>query len=127
VAKVFRVEHRECGEGPYRSDVGGSDNIRCLTDHNYDTGHPSPWSQGWDGERDQVFGFRSLEDLTRWFDDGCHAELAEHDYVIRVYEAPRIDWRSPPGEPQQCTFVREESLRLRTLEFHELNKEAAAA
>lgn len=87
---VYRVEHKETGEGPYR----GLHNIKAIYTAHNDDAHPTIWEDVWDSREvmvalidlgEALCGFRSLKDLRKWF-KGFLRLLKKHDFVIRAYE-----------------------------------------
>lgn len=101
--KVYRVEHRTYGHGPYLVPVdnypeSGEDDTayydavalsgKLCSDHAFSDEHPPPTLI----YPNEVCAFESRQDLDRWF-DGWHDYLRVVGYIVRVYETakPRFD------------------------------------
>lgn len=130
--RIWRVEHPSDRIGPHqsqnpetRADRRCSLGIgtRALARDNDDL-RPDPFygdrvpclftlSEQWGCNfRDIVFGFVSPVQLANWWDDPYNSvweELAEHRYVVSVYE---ISPKFVAATPYQAVFCREKALRL---------------
>lgn len=99
--KVYRLEHKDTGKGPYQSfhDLSGL----LKEAHDGTETHPDPCNKGepwgefvyrgmrgvgyvpYDVLYTEVFGFLYLEDLKVWFNDGWLEALEGVGFVIREF------------------------------------------
>lgn len=140
MSKIYRIEHRHSGKGPYSGGLvkcPNGDRLR-ITDFIQDkTGfdlwgtdcardddlHPSPlddtllrdfWYNCPSPSREEYyFGFESMESLIRWFSDipEVYEILKEHDYILAIYKGDAVR-----GETQ-AVFKPEECDRIATKEL----------
>lgn len=106
--KVYRVEHRKTGEGPYQNidDFFKWRNV----DHTYDNGRPNPFNCGGElekemrlGEVENVysFGFHKKKLYDRWFTGVERKRLAKLGYCLAIYE---VDRKNVLLSTTQCAF-----------------------
>lgn len=85
--KVYRVEHKETGEGPYRAWDNTQPELAMCYAH-AELGHPPPTHDGIETmERTDYCGFASREALDKWF-HGWKTKLHKWGYHITVYDVP---------------------------------------
>lgn len=87
--KLYRVEHRETCIGPFGNHgaVFYSGDPDADQEHPYNGDDPYGEDIAFDQEYDH-FGCRSMDELREWFKGKYVWDLAEHDYVLRVFETP---------------------------------------
>lgn len=118
--KVYRVEHRETGNGPYAASKWRG---RANWEFSNSLRHPTApedeplWDQLWAlGVRDRWgteeifsqyhFAFASMEQLREWFHDHDMLEsLDESGYCVAVYEVRRMKGACLVGRAQ-AMFVK---------------------
>ena len=86
---VYRVEHREYGQGPYR------DHDYTHWHHSYSLdGHPDPErdfpTKAW-RDKANKFGFSSLQQLRDWFTATELYRMREAGFHVVVYDVPAAD------------------------------------
>lgn len=106
---ILRIEHKETGIGPYRSekDNYGTEVYKTLDKHNYSSEHPGPSEEGifiWENNTLR-FGFSSIYQLTHWFNDYERDVLKKHGYIIRRYKVRKYD---ECKSKKQCVFMLED-------------------
>lgn len=92
--RVFRVEHPECGVGPYNAmnhvDFDTMVELDMVFNRAIDRGMGHTPTPDEDGIRwfapDHHFGFESLEELNNWF--GRALDILQEHYDIVEYEVP---------------------------------------
>ena len=71
--------HFTVWRGPYRDR-------RFSFDHCTDNGRPGPYDSNFEPHAKQIFGFKSLKSLFKWFNAEDRKVLREHDYHIVVLD-----------------------------------------
>lgn len=94
--KVYRVEHKTCGIGPYSGDV----RVKYTTYK-----HLVPWRDGLEDCRGYHFGFISEDTLAGWFIDSLMM-LHNAEYICRVYNIKKKLVRVGRTY-SQCVFARD--------------------
>jgi hypothetical protein len=95
---VYRIQ-KENGIGPYHCYVSCSSWQDEF--HTADNGRPGPYEdEGFSAysldealganSENHYFGFKSLEDLMRWFNETERQKLAKHGYKIYLVEARQV-------------------------------------
>lgn len=88
---IYRVEHIETKEGPYRINDDWS---WMVENHSEDSGRPSPWTDELNGiTAEEYCGFLYLNDLHTWFTGQELKNLANRGFGVREYEVPACDIR----------------------------------
>lgn len=93
--KVYRVEEKDTGDGPYTVSFSWQTREHCYPDHPPPQEEPKilrwmekrGFSDMW-GCIDYHCGFESIEKLRQWFSLAELENLQERDFVIRAYYAP---------------------------------------
>lgn len=109
--RVYRVERRADGLGPYRGGFG-YDEIHETESFGPLPQHPMPWDDGIGEVGKRAFAFATMTDLYRWFEDAARRRLAAAGYVIAVYHAARD---TVTRGRCQCVFCKEHAARTRVL------------
>jgi len=132
--QVFRIE-KPTGEGPWRSDAASICYKECPRTKKCPQHMPIPrWihisvhpSLKLTGDNNNaIFGFKSEEDLHRWF-SSYHLELLQVAGLrIRIYSCPKefVDCEHSGG---QCVFSRSDSTILHDLDPIDLVREEVFA
>lgn len=86
---IYRIEHPDSEVGPY-GHCGSS--AWRTRQHDATTGHPDPFDDfgpavPWSSWAGHIFGFDSLDALTRWFDAEERANLRRLGLVLAVFDA----------------------------------------
>lgn len=100
--KVYRVEHRNGGFGPYV--VGGLQSETGYVWHSAEKGRPSPWVDNIkSGEftEHHICGFVTKRQLRRWF-LRFRNWLTEKGYVVAVYT---VQPENVVVGKRQCVFI----------------------
>lgn len=92
--KIFRVEHKNTGDGPYY-DSTFRDAWQSAP-HSTSTGHIDPLDikSGFDYEQYEDLcrgwrsGFKSMNDLQSWFNENELDKLSQFGYIITAFEVP---------------------------------------
>ncbi|KKL68192.1 hypothetical protein LCGC14_2127440 [marine sediment metagenome] len=95
VYKVYRIEHQESGDGPYRHFPQEYEVLDVLELHLSNIRRwPGPKDDGLAGQvdYDELYGFKSIAQLEEWFDEGTLEVLYEHGFVLREYETDHIEY-----------------------------------
>lgn len=99
------------GIGPYRNAEGGVVNVDPDR-------HPSPflprepWYDPDDAIYDEIFGFGSIGQLCRWFNDRERASLACQGYALAFYQVPAGAMRNGKS---QVTFDKHKAEKIGAL------------
>lgn len=82
--EVYRVENKH-GDGPYRSEF----RVDSMSLKHSDAAHPTPIIDGIKDQSSNKFcGFKSLDDLKRWFDGEDREALDFIGYHVSMYRVP---------------------------------------
>lgn len=91
--KVYRVEHKRDGFGPYqlldtRSDRSSNMTLSLSSRHSGCPYHPTPFASGYAMKAGEVCGFDSVNQLCEWFTEDETIQLEDNGFLIRVYDVP---------------------------------------
>lgn len=90
--KVYRVEHKDSGLGPYQ-DQSGTEVTNDILDNHYYPKHPRAMIFN----KDFVCGFESRELLAKWF-KGYIRKLKQQGFEFATYEvSPQHVDKNQPG------------------------------
>ncbi len=95
MCKVYRIEHRESGDGPYRHFPQEYEVLDVLELHQHNKSRwPGPKDDGLAGpaDDDELYGFKSMAQLEEWFDEGTLDVLREHGFVLKEYETDQVEY-----------------------------------
>lgn len=119
--KIYRVEHKESGLGPYRHRVNDQRWIEldwdrynrcCSANHCPAPHHESRNIKSiFDGGRykDWYFGFQSVDQIKKWFGRKVLRALKRDNFVIAVYE---IDEEHIESSEFQSTFIKANATKI---------------
>lgn len=110
---VYRIEHPETHEGPYRHYAEGNGVRLALHRAHEDEAHPGPYEEGWDNILDDEiglprFGFVTVQQMLVWF-EGFFGRMAEEGFIVSTYEVLST---AVISSPRQCVFDAECSNRI---------------
>lgn len=116
--RVYRVEHKDTGDGPYNSGDSSHYTINGLhPTHSNSDDHPGVQVDVWEFVSGVHYcGFSTLDQAHEWF-KGFKQKLRRHGYVINVYEAPATGlYLGISGK--QLVFLRDDSVKVDTLPIY---------
>ena len=92
---VYRVEHKEYAQGPYRDyDYRHWHGLYMALSHEGSIKHPPPEydfaTDAWQDPSNK-FGFASLQQLYNWFNPAELRRLRKHGFIVRYYDVPAND------------------------------------
>lgn len=111
--KVYRVEHKDAAEGPFGNGGIVFYSGTAVEDDEHPYHGDDPYQEDIAFTEADVFGCCSLDEMRQWFKDKYVWDLADQDYVLRVFEVPVSDVKFGYT---QCAFPR--WLRAEMIEEH---------
>jgi len=87
--KVYRVEHKVSGQGPYtyydeKYKWGFDIDIRNKEKH------PDPYSDNLSRfTYDELFGFKCMKTMKKWFNKKSRKYLHQHSFILQVFEVDK--------------------------------------
>lgn len=110
--KVFRVQRKSDGRGPYWQQ---EDNH--LAAKHSDAAHPTPQEEDLGITSDDFCGFASMRQLNKWFDKEDLDELHDKGYHLIQFEVPRYCMQVARN---QAIFERAEARQIKTYSLKEI-------
>lgn len=119
--RVYRVEHKTTGDGPYRYDCDASDyyterlnqlSDKISTAHDCPIKHPTVTKEvGNDNfTANHYCGFETYNAYRSWF-AGFFKDLHDHDFVLRIYE---VNTEHILFGNRQLAFIKQEAKLIQT-------------